>query len=57
MFVHGNFHQNEGCVAIYHRPENTPHPHICFLVIGHILEFLVETIFGQKFVGVSLQYY
>jgi hypothetical protein len=31
--------------------------HICFLTIGNILEFLVETIFGQKSVGVSLRYY
>jgi hypothetical protein len=30
---------------------------ICFLAIGHILGFLVETIFDQKSVGVSLRYY
>ena len=32
-------------------------PHICFLAIDHILGFLVETIFGQKSVGVSIWYY
>jgi hypothetical protein len=29
--------------------------HICFLAVDHILGFMVETIFGQKSVGVSLQ--
>jgi hypothetical protein len=28
--------------------------HICFLAIGHILGFLVETIFGKKSVVVRL---
>jgi hypothetical protein len=31
--------------------------HICFLSIDHILGFIEDTIFGQKSVGVSLQYY
>jgi hypothetical protein len=27
MVVHGYFHKNGGCVAIYHRPDaRTPHP-------------------------------
>jgi hypothetical protein len=30
-------------------------PHICFVVVDQILGIMVETIFGQKFVGVSLQ--
>jgi hypothetical protein len=38
------FVKNGGCVAIDHLLEaRTPHPHICFLAIGHIIEFLVET--------------
>jgi hypothetical protein len=48
MVVHAIFDKNGGCVAIDHRPEaRTPH-HICFLVIDHILGFLVETISWLK---------
>jgi hypothetical protein len=32
-------------------------PHICFLAIDNILEFVVETISRSKFIGVSLRYY
>jgi hypothetical protein len=42
------FYKNEGCVVIDHRLEaRTPHP-TCFLVIDHILGFLVETISWPK---------
>jgi hypothetical protein len=42
------FCKNEGCVVIDHRLEaRTPHP-TCFLVIDHILGFLVETISWPK---------
>jgi hypothetical protein len=49
MVVDAIFNKNVGCVAIDHRPEFcTPHPHICFLAIDHILGFLVETISWSK---------
>jgi hypothetical protein len=32
-------------------------PHICFLAIGHILGFMVETISWSKVLRVSLRYY
>jgi hypothetical protein len=32
-------------------------PHICFLAIGHILGFMVETISWSKILRVSLRYY
>jgi hypothetical protein len=53
---HGYFRQKWGFVMIIDRGTFTSH-HMCFLVINHILVFLVETIFGQKFVGVGLRYY
>jgi hypothetical protein len=37
------FDKNGGCVADHHRTEaHTPNP-TCFLAIGHIIIFLVET--------------
>jgi hypothetical protein len=45
-------------VAIDHRQEDrTPLPKYVSFSIDRILRFLVETIFCQKIVGVSLQYY
>jgi hypothetical protein len=49
MIIHDYFRQKWGCVAIEHLLEaRTPRPHICFLAIGHIIGFLVETILLAK---------
>jgi hypothetical protein len=47
--LHAIFDKNGRCVAIYHQPDaRTPHPHVCFLSIDHILGFLVDTISWSK---------
>jgi hypothetical protein len=49
--------KNGGCMDIYIDQRLVHLTPYMFLAIDHILGFLVETIFGQKFVRVSLQYY
>jgi hypothetical protein len=58
MVVHDYFRQKWGLCGHWSLTRGSfTSPHICFLAIDHILGFLVETIFGQKSVGVCLRYY
>jgi hypothetical protein len=58
MVVHAILDTNGGCVAIDHRPEaHKPDPTYVSWPKITFLDFWWRTLLGQKFVGVSLQYY